>query len=110
MKKETSASNMQRLVLHSWLLAFLLFHLSRLGVTTGGNSVFEAEYLLELVLPVTVASMNDSELGVARLAMQRGATYVNILESTPNTRDCRNPQATRLQVAYYSLRILLVCI
>ncbi|KHN98328.1 Meiosis specific protein SPO22 [Metarhizium album ARSEF 1941] len=105
--KELSTSYMKRLVLHSWLLAFLLFHMSRLGLATGRDSVAEAEYLLRLILTLTTASINDSEVGVAKLALQRGASFVNTLESAPSRQNCQCAKATQLRATYYSLRILL---
>ncbi|OAA41311.1 Meiosis specific protein SPO22 [Metarhizium rileyi] len=102
---EPSRCKVQKLVLRSWILAFLLFELCRSRAMASEIAVAEAEYLLGLALTVTTASVNDSELGVAKLAMQRGAVYVNYLESASDAWNFDSRRMPPLQAAYYSFRI-----
>lgn len=101
-------SKNQKLVLHSWLLALFLFDLSRQGSAEQKIEADVAEYMLDLVLTVATASVNDAELVVARLALQRGAAFENALESAVSERENKNQKSIRCQAAYYMLRILLV--
>jgi hypothetical protein len=108
LKPSKSKNKKQNLILHSWLLAFLLFELSRQRASTQGNGVAEPNRMLELALTITAASLNDSDVGAARLAMQRGAVHIDILESAVRRREGNNTKLVHLLATFYTFRILLV--
>lgn len=106
-KTEILGSKKNRLVLHVWLLGFQFLELGRQRVMEKDEAV-ETAYVLELVLTVTSASVNDSEFGVARLALQRGAAYVSKSEFAVHKQECSNTLVVRLLATYYTMRMLLV--
>lgn len=111
---ENSPKEYRKMWLTIWLLTCLCLELcgTCLGArsTTGPDETADAGFMLGLVLCVAKASINDSCIDIAKLAMQRGAAHVRRLESCFRQ---EGPETvvdshSHFRFEYYTLRTYLV--
>lgn len=94
-----------------WLLSFLCLELNQLHFNKPGDQVMQARRVMELMVPIVNASINDLNLETARLALQRGAANLHNLDPAAAHGDKQLPHdktSLNLQAKYYAMRIWLV--
>ncbi|KAK2596722.1 hypothetical protein QQS21_006177 [Conoideocrella luteorostrata] len=96
-------------LLSAWLLSFLCLELNQTWPAGRPSEEKEAEYILRLLMSISKASVNDDELDIAKLAMQRGATYIDRWHRS-KAKEARSLQIGprhRLEADYFTMRIWL---
>lgn len=113
-KPEITRKKGEKALMSVWLLSFLCLELSQIWSDEPRDQTKRAAYLMNLMVPVAKASINDLDFETARLALQRGASHLDNLslaatrveKQLPHNSTSFNLQVN-LQAKYYAMRIWL---
>ncbi|KAG6024974.1 hypothetical protein E4U19_003439 [Claviceps sp. Clav32 group G5] len=109
-ESERNAGDTNTALMSVWLLSFLCLELSRGLFNKPGDQAEEASYMMELMVPLVKASINDANFETARLALQRGAAHLdnlNLAAGRGEKEPAEDKVCFSFQAKYYAMRIWL---